>query len=105
MRRPPRWKSAMTKTLGYSTFSTAIGACAVAWSADALTAVQLPEGEASAARARMRRRFPDAPESEPPPFAQEAIAGICALVGGERRDLTAIPLDMERLSAFAREIY
>jgi methylated-DNA-[protein]-cysteine S-methyltransferase len=95
----------MTKTLGYSTFSTAIGVCAVAWSAEALTAVQLPEGEATAADARMRRRFPEAPVSEPPPFAREAIAGIAALVGGERRDLAAIPLDVERLSAFAREVY
>ena len=84
----------MTKTLRYSVFATAIGACAVAWGADALTAVQLPEGDDAAAHARMRRRFPNAPESEPPPFVAEAIAGIRALVDGERRDLTDVPLDM-----------
>jgi methylated-DNA-[protein]-cysteine S-methyltransferase len=95
----------MTKTVGYSVFSTAIGACALAWGDDALTAVQLPEGDESAARARMRRRFPNAPESAPPPFALEAIAGIRALAAGERRDLTGIPVDMEPLSAFAREVY
>jgi len=95
----------MTETHGYSVFSTAIGECAVAWSANALTAVQLPEGDAAAAHARMRRRFPNASASEPPAFAREAIADIRALVAGERRDLTGVPLDMERLSAFAREVY
>jgi len=77
----------------------------VAWSANALTAVQLPEGDAAAAHARMRRRFPNASASEPPAFAREAIADIRALVAGERRDLTGVPLDMEGLSAFAREVY
>ena len=95
----------MTKTLGYSIFSTAIGACAVAWGEDVLTAVQLPERDEAAAHARMRRRFPNAAESAPPPFAAKAIAGIRALVAGERRDLGNVPVDMEPLSAFAREVY
>jgi methylated-DNA-[protein]-cysteine S-methyltransferase len=95
----------MTKTLGYSVFSTAIGVCAVAWGADALTAVQLPEGDAAAAKARMHRRFPNAAEGEPAPFAAAAIAGIRAMVAGERRELTDVPLDLERLSGFARQVY
>jgi methylated-DNA-[protein]-cysteine S-methyltransferase len=95
----------MTKTLGYSIFSTEIGACAVAWGAQALTAVQLPEGDEAAARARMNRRFPNAPEIAPPPFAATAIAGIRALLRGEKRDLADVPVDTEALSGFAREVY
>jgi methylated-DNA-[protein]-cysteine S-methyltransferase len=95
----------MTKTLGYSIFSTEIGACAVAWGAGALTAVQLPEGDEAAARARMNRRFPNAPEIAPPPFVATAIAGIRALLGGEKRDLADVPVDTEALSGFAREVY
>jgi methylated-DNA-[protein]-cysteine S-methyltransferase len=95
----------MTKTLGYSVFSTEIGPCAVAWGASVLTAVQLPEGDERAARARMRRRLPNAPEIAPPPFVETAIAGIRALIGGEKRDLADVPVDMEALSGFAREVY
>jgi methylated-DNA-[protein]-cysteine S-methyltransferase len=95
----------MTKTLGYSIFSTEIGPCAVAWGAEVLTAVQLPEGDEPAARARMRRRFPNAAEIAPPPFVQSAIAGIRALVGGERRDLSDVPVDTDALGSFAREVY
>src|SRR5579871_5604562 len=96
----------MSKTLGYSVFSTAIGPCAVAWGERALTAVQLPEGGEAAARARMQRRFPNAPESDAPPaFVADGMAGIQALLGGERRDLTAIPIDEDGLGLFARDVY
>jgi methylated-DNA-[protein]-cysteine S-methyltransferase len=96
----------MTKTSGYCVFSTPIGACAVAWGGNVLTAVQLPEGDEDAARARMRRRAPNAPESDDPPqFVQAAVAGIRALLGGERRDLANVPVDMDQLSGFAREVY
>ncbi|HLK26239.1 MAG TPA: methylated-DNA--[protein]-cysteine S-methyltransferase [Caulobacteraceae bacterium] len=95
----------MTKTLGYTIFSTPIGACAVAWGARALTAVQLPEGSELAARARLYRRFPNASESKaPPPFVRDAIDGIRALLDGEQRDLSHVPIDEEGLSAFQRRV-
>jgi methylated-DNA-[protein]-cysteine S-methyltransferase len=95
----------MTKTLGYGVFSTEIGPCAVAWGAEVLTAVQLPEASEAAARARILRRFPNAQEVAPPPFVEAAIAGIRALLGGEKRDLADVPVDMDALSSFAREVY
>ena len=95
----------MTKTLGYNVFSTEIGPCAVAWGAEVLTAVQLPEANEAAARARMNRRFPNASEIAPPPFVQMAIGGIRALLGGEKRDLADVPVDLDALSGFAREVY
>ncbi len=96
----------MTKTLGYAVFATPIGACAVAWGERALTAVQLPEASEGAAGARVRRRFPNAPESDAPPaFAADAISGILALLGGERRDLAGVPIDEDGIGLFARDVY
>jgi methylated-DNA-[protein]-cysteine S-methyltransferase len=39
------------------------------------------------------------------PAIADAVAGIVALLAGERRDLTDIPLDDERLDEFRRRVY
>ena len=92
-------------TLGFCLFDTAIGACAVAWSERGLKGVQLPEADATMARARMARRFPDAVEAAPPAEVREAIAAVTALVGGVARDLGSISLDMGDVDAFPRGVY
>jgi methylated-DNA-[protein]-cysteine S-methyltransferase len=92
-------------TRGFRLFDTAIGACAVAWGEHGLKGVQLPEADATTARARMARRFPDAVEAAPPAEVREAIAAITALVGGEARDLASIRLDMDAVAAFPRRVY
>jgi methylated-DNA-[protein]-cysteine S-methyltransferase len=91
--------------LSYCLFDTAIGACAIAWGERGLKGVQLPEADAAKARARMARRFPDVVEAPPTPEGLDAIAAITALVGGERRDLAAIRLDMEGIAEFPRLAY
>jgi methylated-DNA-[protein]-cysteine S-methyltransferase len=53
----------------------------------------------------MRRRFPDAPETPPPPAVQRAIAAIVALLEGEKRELFDVALDMARVPAFERRVY
>ena len=95
----------MTTTLGFALFDTAIGACGIAWGEHALTGVQLPEASAHATRARMERRFVDAPEAAPPPDVQRAIDGIVALLQGEPRDLLEVPLDMAGVPEFHRRVY
>jgi methylated-DNA-[protein]-cysteine S-methyltransferase len=92
-------------TPGYCLFDTAIGACAVAWGERGLKGVQLPESDAARTRARMRRRFPDIVEADPPADVRDAIAAVTALVGGETRDLGAIALDMDDVAAFPRAVY
>ena len=94
-----------TTALGWYIFPTAIGACALAWSEGALVTVQLPEQSAAAMRARMQQRHPGLDEAEPPPFAQQAIQRIRALLAGERDDLADLPLDMSGLPAFHRQVY
>ncbi|MBW8714813.1 MAG: cysteine methyltransferase, partial [Variovorax paradoxus] len=69
---------------GFALFETAIGTCALAWGPRGLVGVQLPEENGEAAtRARMRLRFADLFEAEPPDSARRAIAAIQGLLSGE----------------------
>jgi methylated-DNA-[protein]-cysteine S-methyltransferase len=95
-------------TLGYTLFATPLGHCGLAWSAQGLTGVQLPEADTAATRTRMRRRFPDSPEAEPPAAVQAAIAAITALLEGrpgEPRELTQLALDMDGVPPFHQRVY
>jgi methylated-DNA-[protein]-cysteine S-methyltransferase len=90
---------------GFTVFETAIGWCAVAWGDGGLVGVRLPEADREKARARMRRRFPEAGEAMPPPHARDAISGIIALLAGEPADLSAIRIDMKDVPEFHRRVY
>jgi len=90
---------------GFTLFDTAIGACGIAWGADGVASVQLPERDATAMRGRLRRRHPDVPEASPPPEVQRAIDDIVALLLGEPRDLSYVVLDMRGIPAFRRRLY
>ena len=98
---PPRTSNSDSFCL----FSTAIGSCAIAWSARGVTSVWLPEQTERDTRARVARRFPQSLESTPPPFVQHAIEGIVALLTGEARDLSDVPLDLESVPSFHQRVY
>jgi methylated-DNA-[protein]-cysteine S-methyltransferase len=95
----------MAAALGFCLFPTAIGDCALAWGESALACVQLPEASDAATRARMARRFPGLTEAEPPAFAQAALRRIQGLLAGEHDDLRDIPLDMDSVPPFHRQVY
>jgi methylated-DNA-[protein]-cysteine S-methyltransferase len=92
-------------TPGFALFDTAIGACGIAWGERGLVGVQLPEASEARTRARMRRRFPGAPEAPPPPSVQRAIEGIVQLLQGDAIDLAAVALDMAGVPSFDRRVY
>jgi methylated-DNA-[protein]-cysteine S-methyltransferase len=92
-------------TVGLCLFDTAIGRCAVAWSVDGLTGVQLPEVDEAATRARMRARFAGVEECEPPVEVFEAVRRISAALAGEADDLRSIRLDESGVGAFPRRVY
>jgi methylated-DNA-[protein]-cysteine S-methyltransferase len=89
----------------FTLFETAIGTCAIAWHAQGLIGVQLPEASEGATRVRMRKRFPDAIERTPDAVARQAIAGIVALLNGEKRDLRDIAIDDSATPEFNARIY
>jgi methylated-DNA-[protein]-cysteine S-methyltransferase len=92
-------------TLEFAFFDTAVGRCSVAWYDDALVGVQLPEPRAGDALKRMEKRFPGAREAAPPPAVRRSIDAIGALLRGEARDLSDVPLDMRRVPPFHQRVY
>jgi len=90
---------------GFALFETAIGRCGIVWGRRGIAGVQLPEARVSETRARLARRFPEAREGVPPREVLRAVADIVALLGGEKKDLSGITLDMERVPPFHRLVY
>ena len=90
---------------GFLLFDTPIGTCGLAWSDRGVVGVQLPEGNEAAARARLRRDFPETQESPPPPQVARAVEAIVALLSGEARDLSFVELDMRHVPPFNRRVY
>jgi methylated-DNA-[protein]-cysteine S-methyltransferase len=91
--------------ISFALFDTAIGRCAIAWSECGIVAVLLPEHDDAALRARLLRRHPDAHETSPPGAVAQVVAGIAALVAGERRDLSDVVLDLTAVPEFNRRVY
>src|SRR5205807_8133804 len=83
---------------GVTLFDTAIGRCGIAWRESGILGVQLPERRDGRTRDRLRNRVPTAGgEAPPPPSVRAAIAGIAALLRGERADLSGVALEMNGL--------
>ncbi|MEQ8935435.1 MAG: methylated-DNA--[protein]-cysteine S-methyltransferase [Amphiplicatus sp.] len=88
----------------YALFDTALGRCGIAWSRAGVVAVSFPEGDDGKTRARLMRRAKGAVENSPPEAIAAAIDGIVALLGGDKRDLSHIDLDMAGLPEFDRAV-
>jgi methylated-DNA-[protein]-cysteine S-methyltransferase len=93
------------KTGSYTFFATAIGACGIAWSAQGITSVSLPEAHEERLRGRFKARFPEASETQPTPAIARAIERIQALLRGERDDLQDIALDDADVPSFNKRVY
>jgi methylated-DNA-[protein]-cysteine S-methyltransferase len=91
--------------LSYTLFATPIGACGIVWNERGVAGLQLPEGDATKARARLLRRFSGARETAPPARIQHAIDRIVALLSGAKADLTDVVLDMQGIAPFRQQVY
>ncbi len=78
-------------------FQTALGTCGVRWSELGITQVLLPPARGPAAG---NSELGDVPAS-----IAEAIAGIAALLSGERRDLRSVVLDERALDELDQRVY
>lgn len=93
------------ETPRYHLFDTALGPCGIAWGPDGLLAVRLPAVEGGDLASRLRKAVPGAEPGEPDAATAAAIAGIRALLSGERRDLMEIRLNMAGTGPFDRAVY
>lgn len=91
--------------LEFTLFDTAIGRCGIVWSRQGVVGVRFPERDDTATRNRLLRRFPAAREAVAPAAIQSAIGAIVALLAGERRDLSSVPVDLQNASDFNRRVY
>lgn len=89
----------------FTCFDTSLGACALAWAAEGLLGVWLPEHSTEALRERVRSRWPGAVESEPDGVAARAVQGIVSLLEGTRDDLRDVPLVLDGVPAFHRRAW
>jgi len=92
-------------TTGYALFDTSIGRCGICWGKAGVTALQLPERNDSETQAKLLRKSPTAQQVKPPKDVQKAIDQIASLLRGEKRDLSAIALDMNGVPDFHRRVY
>jgi len=74
-------------------FDTDIGPCGITWTEHGVAAVRLIEARAVTA------------EHAPPDQVRDAIEAIQAIIRGEARDATQIPLDLARVGDFERRVY
>jgi methylated-DNA-[protein]-cysteine S-methyltransferase len=91
--------------IGWATFDTAIGCCAIAWRDAGIVGAQLPERDPAALALRMRSRFPGAAPTQAPAEVAATIAAIQALLRGEPADLSNPMLDWTGIPAFHRRVY
>jgi methylated-DNA-[protein]-cysteine S-methyltransferase len=89
----------------YTLFETEIGRAGLAWNDKGLVGVHLPEREPDTSRRSFVRRFPGAVEAPAPDTLAPTIAGIQALMRGEKADLSTAPLDLARVPEFNARVY
>lgn len=86
-------------------FETAIGWAGLVWGDNGLVGAHLPERDPALVRRSFARRYPDAVEASPTPEIEELIAGVRALMRGEKPDLSGARLDLARVPEFHAKVY
>jgi methylated-DNA-[protein]-cysteine S-methyltransferase len=89
----------------YALFETAIGHAGIAWNDAGLVACHLPERDAETARRSFLRRFPEAETAPVPEALAATVAGIQALMRGEKATFEDTPLDLSRTPEFNARVY
>jgi methylated-DNA-[protein]-cysteine S-methyltransferase len=93
----------------YTLFETAIGWAGIAWTAtpdgEQIIAAHLPETDRAILRRSFARRAPGATEADAPEALRPVIAGVQALMRGEKADLQDVALDLSRVPDFHARVY
>src|SRR5262245_53829497 len=100
------------KQVAYHLFETQLGPCGIAWSEGrdsctppAVTLLQLPEATAERTEARIARDSGGQKSGTPPPPIAEVIRRVSKHLRGEAQDFQDVPLDLDGVGPFARQVY
>jgi O-6-methylguanine DNA methyltransferase len=94
----------------YAMFETSLGHCALAWTDEGVTWLQLPEETPDATRARLLAKRPDAGTEEAklrgaPKWVKDAVARVREHLAGKPQALAEVPLDLSAASELHTRIY
>jgi methylated-DNA-[protein]-cysteine S-methyltransferase len=89
----------------FALFDTALGPCAIVWTANGIAGVNLPEGTEEKTRARLKKRFPQARDASPSAEIQRIIDDVIALIKGAKIDFSYVTLDHAPLPEFSQRVY
>jgi methylated-DNA-[protein]-cysteine S-methyltransferase len=89
----------------YCLFDTVIGPFGIAWSAEGVTRLRLPERDRGTTEKRLRARTASLQPDDPPPAVAQVIADIQRYLAGERIDFSAVAIDLSDIDLFRRSIY
>ena len=89
----------------YTQFATPVGLCAVAWTSRGIVGLELPSRSAEGPGSRFVRKWGAVRRARPPASIQKAMGAIVALLGGGKRSLQKVALDLEAVSPFGRKVY
>ncbi len=92
-------------TQKYTSFETAIGAIALAWTEKGICLLQLSEETEDKTVALLKKRLPGASKAEPTPIVQKAIKLIKLHLEGSKQDFRGIPVDLSQCTEFSRNVY
>ncbi|MGA7195860.1 methylated-DNA--[protein]-cysteine S-methyltransferase [Roseiarcus sp.] len=89
----------------YHVFETAMGFCAIAWTAAGIARFQLPAKSAEAAERLLQRRAAGAEPGAPPEDVAAVVAAAKQYFDGEETDFSHVRLDLGGEDAFFGQIY
>ena len=89
----------------YTTFPTAAGECAIAWTDAGVVGFLLPAQDYADVRRWRTRRAPDAQHGTPDPRIDGVIAAATRYFEGEAVDFSEVPVDLGRQDVFFTRIY
>jgi methylated-DNA-[protein]-cysteine S-methyltransferase len=89
----------------YCLVDTQIGAIGLAWSADGLTRLQLPEADCEATERRLKAELGRGEASDPPASIRRVVAALRRYCAGDVVDFAPAVLDLAGISCFAMKVY
>ena len=84
---------------------TDIGAIGLAWSAEGLTRLQLPEADCQATERRLTTLLGRAEASDPPDSIRRLVGALRRYCAGGVVDFAPVVLDLAGISSFAKRVY